>query len=77
MLPVGQLVALAEQSGVTLDALGLADMQKIEPAITKDVYAVLSPENAVASRVSYGGTAPNNVRQQVALARQRFLSSRH
>lgn len=73
----GQIVALAEQSGVTLDALGLAEMQKIEPAITKDVYAVLSPENAVASRVSYGGTAPNNVRQQVALARQRFLSSRH
>ena len=37
-------------------------MQAIEPRITKDVFAVLSVDNSVKSRVSYGGTAPKNVR---------------
>ena len=37
-------------------------MQAVEPRITKDVFAVLSVESSVKSRVSQGGTAPNNVR---------------
>jgi argininosuccinate lyase len=39
-------------------------MQAIEPRISKDVYAVLSAERSVASRVTFGGTAPKNVRAQ-------------
>jgi len=61
----GTIVAMAEKQGVTLDALALEDMQKIEPKITKDVYSVLTPLASAKSRVSYGGTAPKEVRKQV------------
>jgi len=60
----GQIVAAAERANVALDKLPLAAMQAIEPRITKDVYAVLSVERSVASRSSFGGTAPKNVRAQ-------------
>ena len=62
----GTIVALAEKQGVTLDALALADMQKVEPRITAEVFNVLTPLASATSRMSYGGTAPNNVRKQVA-----------
>ncbi len=39
-------------------------MQEIEPRITQAVFGVLSVERSVASRVSYGGTAPANVRRE-------------
>jgi argininosuccinate lyase len=57
----GSIVKLAETKGVDLDALGLDEMQRIEPRITKAVFSVLSVENSVKSRMSYGGTAPQNV----------------
>ena len=60
----GKIVAVAEQRGLALEALPLADMQAIHPAITKDVFDVLSVEASVASRTSFGGTAPENVRAQ-------------
>jgi argininosuccinate lyase len=60
----GSLVALAEKQGVDLPDLRLADMQRIEKRITKDVYEVLSVEASVASRTSFGGTAPANVKRE-------------
>jgi argininosuccinate lyase len=57
----GRIVALAESKGATLEQLSLADMQHVEPRITQAIFKVLSPENSVASRTSYGGTAPQNV----------------
>jgi argininosuccinate lyase len=60
----GRIVAAAEKAGVALDQLPLAAMQAIEPRITKDVAAALSVERSVASRESYGGAAPKNVRAQ-------------
>jgi argininosuccinate lyase len=69
----GALVRLAEQKGVDLPALALADMQKIEPRIVKDVFAVLSVDNSVASRASFGGTAPAEVKRAIAAARKRYL----
>lgn len=57
----GSIVKAAETQGVDLDKLPLADMQAIEPKITKAVFSVLSVENSVKSRTSYGGTAPQNV----------------
>ena len=60
----GRIVARAAKDGVALDALPLAAMQAIEPRITKAVFAVLSVQRSVESRVSYGGTAPKNVRAQ-------------
>jgi argininosuccinate lyase len=46
-------------------------MQAVEPRITEEVRSVLSVEQSVASRKSFGGTAPENVRQSVAAARER------
>ncbi len=62
----GALVAMAETRGCDLPDLALADMQSVEPRITDGVFSVLGVRNSVASRVSYGGTAPNQVRAQVA-----------
>jgi argininosuccinate lyase len=60
----GALVALAEHKGCDLAALPLADMQKIEKRISRDVYKVLTVETSVATRTSFGGTAPVNVRRE-------------
>jgi argininosuccinate lyase len=60
----GRIVALAAEQGVPLHRVQLAAMQAVEPKITEDVFSVLSVTNSVKSRVSYGGTAPKNVRAQ-------------
>ena len=63
----GSLVKIAEDNGCDLADLSLADMQAVEPRITDDVFTVLTVDASVASRVSYGGTAPARVREQIAL----------
>ncbi|MFP3920999.1 MAG: argininosuccinate lyase [Dichotomicrobium sp.] len=68
----GRIVRLAEKRGLSLDAVPLADMRGIEPRITADVFSVLSVDNSVASRVSFGGTAPENVRAQASAWLQRL-----
>jgi argininosuccinate lyase len=60
----GRLVGAASAKGVGLEELSLPEMQEAEPRITDAVYAVLGVANSVASRTSYGGTAPDNVRAQ-------------
>ncbi len=65
----GAAVKLAEQRGVALDALPLEELQRVDPRIDQRVFEVLGVEASVRSRTSYGGTAPNNVREQVAAAR--------
>jgi len=59
----GRIVAAAEAQGVGLDQLPLSAMQEVDPRITSGVFSVLSVENSVKSRLSYGGTAPQNVRK--------------
>ncbi|WP_425093169.1 argininosuccinate lyase [Tropicimonas sp. S265A] len=66
----GSLVAMAEGKGVDLPDLSLEEMQSVHDAITDDVFTVLGVENSVASRTSYGGTAPVRVREQVARWKQ-------
>ena len=61
----GALVKMAEDRGCDLPDLTLADMQTVHEHITDDVFGVLGVQNSVASRVSYGGTAPSNVRAQI------------
>ena len=65
----GAAVKLAEGKGVALDQLSLAELQQIDSRIDDRVFAALSVDASVASRASYGGTAPERVRQQVAAAR--------
>ncbi len=62
----GRLVALAEGKGCDLPDLTLAEMQSAHDGITQEVYSVLGVENSVRSRQSYGGTAPDQVRAQIA-----------
>ena len=62
----GALVAMAEAQDCDLPDLSLADMQAVNADITDDVFNVLTVEASVASRTSYGGTAPDNVRVQIA-----------
>ncbi|MFZ4807980.1 MAG: argininosuccinate lyase [Hyphomicrobiaceae bacterium] len=62
----GRIVSLAEGRHVQLDALPLADLVAIEPRITAAVFDVLPVEASVASRVSFGGTAPQNVRKMAS-----------
>jgi argininosuccinate lyase len=59
-------VKRSETLGVGLSDLPLADLQALDGRITADVYGVLTPEASVASRTSYGGTAPDQVRAQIA-----------
>ncbi|MGZ3304865.1 MAG: argininosuccinate lyase [Asticcacaulis sp.] len=61
----GAAVRLAESRGVDLAQLSLAELQNLEARITDDVYKVLTPEASCASRQSYGGTAPGQVRIQI------------
>jgi argininosuccinate lyase len=61
----GAAVKRAEQLGCGLAGLPLVDLQALEPRITGGVYQVLTPEASVASRTSYGGTAPDQVRSQI------------
>jgi argininosuccinate lyase len=62
----GQIVSAAAARGVPLHELPLEVMQKIEPRISRGVFAVLAVERSVGSRTSYGGTAPKNVRAQAS-----------
>ena len=66
----GSAVKLAESRGIALDALPLADLKAIDARIDESVYAALSVDASVAARSSYGGTAPGQVRLQVARARK-------
>jgi argininosuccinate lyase len=68
----GAIVKRAEEVKVDLDKLPLSEMQKIEPAITQEVFEVLSLEASVASRMSLGGTAPARVREQIAFWREKL-----
>jgi len=62
----GRVVALAESKACDLSDLSLDELQAIHPGITAAVYDVATVEASVASRTSFGGTAPNQVRQQIA-----------
>ncbi len=64
----GAAVKLAESRGCALDALPLADLQAIDARIDARVFDALSVDASVASRASYGGTAPEEVRKQMTRA---------
>ena len=68
----GTAVALAERQQCDLAELPLEALKKISPAITEDVFSVLSVDASLASRTSFGGTAPQNVREQIAWWRKQL-----
>jgi argininosuccinate lyase len=70
----GEIVRRAEARGCSLAELPLTELQAVEPAITDAVYGVLDVERSVASRASFGGTAPPRVREAIAAARRKYLA---
>jgi argininosuccinate lyase len=69
----GKIVRIAEDSGVAeLGLLPLSDFQAVEPRITEAARALLTVEKSVESRDSYGGTAPQRVREQVERWKEMF-----
>jgi len=68
----GAIVKRADELNLALEKVPLAEMQKIEPAITADVFDVLSVAASVHSRQSFGGTAPSRVREQIQYWREKL-----
>ena len=68
----GAAVRLAERLGLSLDKVPLEKLREIDPRIDGRVFDALSVDASVASRKSYGGTAPDQVRERVAEARVRL-----
>jgi argininosuccinate lyase len=68
----GTLVALADTKSSRLDELSLEDLQSVHTGITAEVFDVLTVEASVASRQSFGGTAPIRVREAIASAKARL-----
>ena len=66
----GRAVARAETLGIRLDELPIADLTAIDSRIDERVFGVLSVDASVASRTSFGGTAPDNVRAAIREARE-------
>ena len=68
----GAAVKRAETLGVDLDGLPAEEFARLEPRITADVYEVLTAKASAASRSSYGGTAPDQVRARIAQWKERL-----
>jgi argininosuccinate lyase len=67
---VGKVVAHCLEQGKTLTELGLDELQQYSRLIGADVFACLTVEGSVASRRSFGGTAPERVAEALALAEE-------
>jgi argininosuccinate lyase len=72
----GQIVALAEQKGMSLEGLTIEDFKFIDHRIDSRIHKVLSVEASAAARKSYGGTAPENVAMQAARWRERLTGEK-
>ncbi len=67
---VAQAVRYADEQGVDLSELPLAVLQGFSDLVADDVYQVLTPEGSLNARNHLGGTAPEQVRYQVARWKQ-------
>jgi argininosuccinate lyase len=65
----GRVVKAAEEQACNLEALSLDALKAIDSRIDERVFDVLSVDASVRSRTSYGGTAPDRVREQVTKAK--------
>ncbi len=69
----GQLVKLAEEKQCGLEDLSLVEMQAVHANITQDIFAAITIDACVARRTSFGGTAPERVREAIAAAKKAWL----
>jgi argininosuccinate lyase len=70
----GKIVRRAEDAGVAeLAHLPLSEFQAVDPRISEAARALLTVEKSVESRDSYGGTAPQRVREQIERWKEMFV----
>jgi argininosuccinate lyase len=67
-----KLVNIAEKKGMTLDQLKFKEIQSIDKLIDKDVLKILTVENSVNSKISYGGTSKRNVVKMINKLKKEF-----
>ncbi len=68
----GKIVGVASRKNIKLSEFSLNDLKKIEPKISEKVFKILSPENSIESRNSYGGTASREIRRQIRFWKRRL-----
>ncbi|WP_148714052.1 argininosuccinate lyase [Chitinolyticbacter meiyuanensis] len=70
---VALAVRYAEEKRKDLSDLTLVELQSFSPLIGSDIFEVLTLEGSLAARDHVGGTAPNQVRMQVARWREKLV----
>ena len=68
----GKIVEVASKKNIKLNELTVNDLKKVESKISEDVFKVLSPENSVESRNSFGGTASREIKRQIKFWKRRL-----
>lgn len=66
---VGKVVRLAEEESVSIDRLPIAAYQSVSSLFEADLYTIFDPLRSVSRRRAAGGTAPEAVQHQLALAK--------
>jgi len=69
---VGNAVAYGVKTGKDLSEMSLAELRRFSEAIEQDVFDVLTLQGSVAARDHLGGTAPHQVRRQIAAAKDKI-----
>ncbi len=69
---IGKIVLYAIQNQKYLLGLSFEEYQQFSPLFEEDIYKVLSPEHVVGVRKSYGGTSPQQVKEQIKLAESKL-----
>ena len=68
----GKLVLIAEGKNTYLHNLDIKTFKLIEPRINESIYNLLSPENSVKNKKSFGGTAFSQVKSAIKRARKKI-----
>ena len=68
----GKLVLIAEGQNTYLHNLDIKTFKLIEPRLNKSIYNLLSPENSVKNKKSFGGTAFSQVKSAIKRARKKI-----
>lgn len=68
----GKIIKLAELKNCKLAELTLKELQNIEPDINEKIYQILTIENSVKTRISYGGTSPKAVKQAIVRVKKKY-----
>ena len=69
----GRVVKYAEKNNLTLEEVSINEFKKIDKRITNNILKVLTLQNSLESRNSYGGTAPKLVKKALKKAKIKWL----